>query len=215
MNVEDPRDVWQRRYANPVGAGPSYQADPWLNGWQSLLECARTTTLLDLGCGPGRDTAYLLDQGYRVLSFDYARSALQTLRHDLPESVPVQVDLRQGLPLAAHCLQVIIASLSLHYFPWEQTERIVADLRRCLKVDGILLARFNSINDVQFGARGQQGGTNHYYQVGEVMKRFFDEAGLRALFAAGWQIESLAEKTIYRYGRAKVVWEVVVQKVNQ
>jgi hypothetical protein len=45
--------------------------------------------------------------------------------------------------------------------------------------------------------------------VGDKTKRFFDRADLVTLFADGWHIASLEEKTIDRYERPKVIWELV------
>jgi len=39
--------------------------------------------ILDIGCGPGRDTKYFLDHGYQVTAFDGAEDWL-----NLPESTP-------------------------------------------------------------------------------------------------------------------------------
>ncbi len=88
-------------------------------------------------------------------------------------------------------------------------------MKRCLKQDGWLLARFNSTNDVHFGVVGFGKIEPNCYFVKGKSKRFFDYKALCKLFSRGWEIRSLEEMTITRYEKSKVVWEVVAQRQAQ
>ena len=44
-------------------------------------------------------------------------------------------------------------------------------------------------------------------------KRFFDRADLERLFARGWDVRGLAERTVHCYGEAKVLWELAARAV--
>ena len=44
-------------------------------------------------------------------------------------------------------------------------------------------------------------------------KRFFSQADVECLFASGWQVRTLVEEVIHRYGTPKVVWRVVADAV--
>jgi SAM-dependent methyltransferase len=122
------------------------------------------------------------------------------------------VDVKQPLPFVDESYPVIVASLCLHYFSWQQTLRILSEIKRCLEQDGWLLARFNSTHDVHFGAVGFREIEPDFYSVGGKSKRFFDRQTLRKLLSRGWEIRSLEEMTIARYEKPKVVWEVVAQR---
>ncbi len=51
----------------------------------------------------------------------------------------------------------------------------------------------------------------NYYLVDGLPRRFFGEEDLAALLS-GWTVLDMAERTTFRYGREKIVWEVAVAK---
>ncbi len=179
--------------------------DDWLERW---LAAAPKNEVLELGCGSGRDTKYLVSQGFSVTATDIREEALEACAR-VPAASCLQLDIRRPLPFADKSYPVIVASLCLHYFSWKQTISILGELKRCLKHDGRLLARFNSTNDVLFGAVGFREIEPDFYFVRGKSKRFFDYETLRKLFSSGWKVESIEEMTILRYEKPKVVWEVV------
>jgi len=184
--------------------------DLWLERQLALL--APGCEVLELGCGSGRDTEYLVRQGFSVTATDVSEEALKMCTRVVPAARCLRVDARQPLPFADESYPVITASLCLHYFSWQQTLSILNEVKRCLKQDGWLLARFNSTNDVHFGAVGFGEIEPNFYLVRGKSKRFFDRQTLRKLFSEGWEIRSLEEMTITRYEKPKVVWEVVAQR---
>jgi hypothetical protein len=108
---------------------------------------------------------------------------------------------------------VVVASLSLHYFPWPETEALVERIRQLLVPSGILLCRLNSTNDHHFGASGHPRIDDDYYLVDGAPKRFFDRAAVDRLFSPGWRMLSVEERTIDRYDLPKSAWEVVLEKI--
>lgn len=185
------------------------QNDPWLDRWLRLIrEKSAGGPLLELGCGGGRDTIDLISTGCKVIATDISAENLVECAKSVPEAKLVQMDNGKPFPFADHSLPVILASLSLHYFPWEATLQIASELRRCLQSGGLLLARFNSINDHHFGADSDAQIEPNFYQVGTRTKRFFDEASVRRVLH-GWDIQFLEENVIYRYQKPKYVWEAM------
>jgi len=107
---------------------------------------------------------------------------------------------------------VVVASLSLHYFPWPETVALAARIRDVLVEKGLLLCRLNSTNDHHFGASGHPRIEPDYYLVDGEPKRFFGRAAVAALFANGWQTLQAEERTVDRYEKPKVLWEVVLER---
>ena len=165
--------------------------------------------MLELGCGKGRDTAVLQAAGLRVVAIDRSAEALAEARRVVPGATFIESDLRGPLPIDPGDVGAIVASLSLHYFDWQTTTQIVARLRACLAPDRPLLCRVNSTRDVHHGATGHPAIEPGFFGVGDKTKRFFERAELQTLFADGWQIAALAEQTIDRYERPKIVWELL------
>lgn len=209
---EDPRLIWERRYVQIRAVGLRLIADPWLERWLPQLAKVRGAPVLELGCGIGQDTRYLMERGFRVIAGDYSRTALDVARELAAPVAFVQYDLRDGLPFPRETFPVIVAGLCLHYFDQAQTERIVAEICDRLRPGGLLLARVNSVRDVHHGAVGNEEIEPGCYLVHGALKHFFDAGDLRALFADGWRLHHLEERTIYRYDNPKVIWEVVVEK---
>jgi SAM-dependent methyltransferase len=164
--------------------------DPWLDKWiPTLNQKSENGSILELGCGWGWDTLELLNAGCSVIAADLSTENLSATKQTVPNVDILQLDHSHTLPFVDHSVDVIIASLSLHYFPWTVTMQIASELKRCLKADGILLARFNSINDINYGAGYGLEVEPNFYQVGTRTKSFFDEKSVRMLFQ-GWIFNS-------------------------
>jgi len=183
--------------------------DRWLDKWLPLLQQKSTNeSLLELGCGDGRDTSELLSAGCKVIATDISSSNLAACAQSASHANLVQMDNGKLFPFADRSVSVIIASLSLHYFTWEVTMQIASELKRCVLPGGLLLARFNSTEDYNYGASSPLEIEPNLRQVGTRTKRFFDESSVR-LFIQGWDIQFLEENVIYRYEKPKAVWEVM------
>jgi SAM-dependent methyltransferase len=184
--------------------------DSWLEKWLALIrEKSAGGPVLELGCGNGRDTVDLLSAVPNVIATDISSENLAECAKSAPAAKLLQMDIGKPLPFAGHSLPVIVASLSLHYFSWQATLQISAELKRCIRGGGLLLARFNSTNDLHYGASSTLEIEPNFYQVGTRTKRFFDESSVR-LFLQGWDIHFIEENLIQRYQKPKWVWEAMV-----
>jgi SAM-dependent methyltransferase len=188
--------------------------DPWLDGWLPLIaERAAGLPILELGCGGGRDSEALVAAGHRLVGIDSSSSASSNARQRVPLAEFYCQDLRAAFPV--ECSSVILASLSLHYFAWDETVGLVERIRQILRPSGLLLGRLNSTNDHHYGARGHPAIDENFHLVDGAPKRFFDRPGVdRRLFARGWQILSVEEKVIDRYDHPKSVWEAVLERTG-
>ena len=186
--------------------------DPWLDKWISLIQQQSAGGyVLELGCGWGWDTLELLNAGCNVIASDLSTRNLRATKQAVPHAETLQLDNGKPFPFADHSISVIVASLTLHYFTWTVTLQIASELKRILKADGILLARFNSTNDYHYGASPTETEIEpNFHQVGTSTKRFFDETAVRTMLQA-WDIQFLEENVIYRYEKPKSVWEVLAQ----
>jgi SAM-dependent methyltransferase len=185
--------------------------DPWLARWLKLIgERAGGLSVLELGCGGGRDTEVLAAAGHRVVAVDLSPDSVAKARTRVPQAEFHCQDIRAPFPVDA--AGVVVASLSLHYFPWPETEALVGRIRRVLSPAGVLLCRLNSTNDHHFGASGHPPIDENFYLVDGAPKRFFDRAAVARLFSSGWRMQSAEERTIDRYDLPKSAWEVVLEK---
>jgi SAM-dependent methyltransferase len=187
-------------------------ADPWLDPFLDAMHAAGDTAL-ELGCGIGEDAAELTARGFRVFAFDLARTPIRRAVANAPAARFFVADLQSPLPVRSGAVDVVVASLSIHYFPWQTTLALVGEVRRVVRPGGVFVFRVNATDDVNFGAGQGEELEPHYYHVppdgrnNRPYKRFFDDASIRALLTPGWRITHLAHRTISRYDTPKQVWE--------
>lgn len=199
-------------YTDRLGRNVSDSDDLWLERWKTILESCRAGSLLELGCGGGRDTRYLTGLGVKVVAADYSAEALDLCRRRAPRADLRPIDLREPLPFADGAFSVVVASLCLHFFQWSVTLAIMAEISRCLGPGGYLLLRVNSTRDLLPGAVGHTEVEPNLFEAGGRLKRFFDREAVLRLIGAGWQLHALEELEVGRYRAPKFLWEAVLEK---
>ncbi len=191
--------------------------DNWLDDYLDLLNQNKDSEILDLDCGIGADTLYLIEKGFNVLSCDFSTEALKNVEQNIPNSKTKYLDMLEKFPFNDSSYSIIIADLSLHYFDNETTIHIMKEIKRILKSNGILLARVASINDFNFGAGvGTQLERNFYFE-GDYTKRFFDEEDINNYFKIIGNVDFFETSMIRNeeeYLKPKVLYQVKVTKGN-
>lgn len=191
-------------------------SDPWLNRWLPLLlERASNRPILEIGCGSGEDTETLLAAGARVIAFDVSYDAVVRARHRAPAARILCQDVRQPFPHEEDALGAIVASLSLHYFPWIETINLVTRIQHTLRPNGLFICRLNSTQDHNYGASGHPQIDQDYYLVNGEPKRFFSSTAVDKLFERGWTVLSQEHMVTGKYAQPKALWEVVVERDAQ
>lgn len=202
-------DNWSKRRSSV----PTY--DLWLDEYKNILEDNKKNEILDLGCGIGADTLYLIERGYNVLSCDFSNEALKSIKKNIPNSKILYLDMMKRFPIKDNTYSLIIADLSLHYFDNETTIHIMSEIKRILKNNGILLSRVASVNDFNFGSGvGEQLERNYYFE-GDYTKRFFDSEDVNKYFGIIGSVE-MEETSMIRneeeYSKPKMLYKVKVKK---
>ncbi len=129
---------------------------PWLDRFAALLRPGMRA--MELGCGLGDDARWMADAGLRVLGLDRDLARVREAARRVPEAGFVVADLATGLPVRDTVVDVVVASLSLHYFDRRTTAAIVAEIARVLRDGGLLLARVNAAGDTRslYGAGAER-----------------------------------------------------------
>lgn len=202
-------DNWSRKRASI----PVY--DLWLDNYNDILQKNKDNEILDLGCGIGADTLYLIERGYKVLSCDFSKEALKSIKYNIPNSKTEYLNMLEKFPIQDNTYSLIVADLSLHYFDSETTIHIMNEIKRILKYNGILLARVASVNDFNFGAGVGEELENNFYFEGAYTKRFFDKDDIEKYFGIIGIAES-EEVSMTRnedeYLKVKKLYQVKVTK---
>jgi SAM-dependent methyltransferase len=171
--------------------------------------------VLEVGCGPGQDAAFLAGSGFRVVAFDRSLPALRRASEVAPAARLLRADASRPLPFRDGAFAAAIASLSLHYLPWTATLAAVAEIRRVLVPGAAFAFRVNATDDIHHGAgEGEEvepGLFRARPPAHADLKRFFDEPMARALVTPAFDLLSLRHVTIHRYEYPKQAWEGFVR----
>ena len=204
-------EYWQSYYRNSDDPYPIY--DHWLDS--ALPEILAAQTVVDLGCGNGVDSLFLAEQGASPIGCDISREALDALAARAPGVRTLCFDMTKGLPFADGAVDVLIADLSLHFFPWETTRAIADEILRALRPGGLLLCRVNALEDF----RQREGDVEvepHFYRTGGRDTRFFDEAALRMLLQR-FALEKIEHGVTEKYPKCgpKHFWMVAARRAER
>ena len=197
-------DYWHRIHKKYMDSKIVY--DNWLDNYQDVLaKCS--TPILDLGCGGGNNTLYLTERGFKVVACDYSKYALEKIDKCFTGVKTVLADISQPLPFKDQEFGLIIADLSLHYFDSETTKNIMKELKRILVPGGSVLARVNSVEDINHVA-GQGGKLEeNFYFVEGYNKRFFTKDDAKKFFSIIGNVEA-KDADMLRHSKPKRVVEI-------
>lgn len=145
--------------------------------------------LLDLGCGPGRDTLDFIAQGYNSVGIDLSAGMLTEARQRIPQGQFVQANML-NLPFAAETFGGVWACASLLHLPRPDAVPALVEMYRILKPGGSLFL------GVQRG-QGEACREKERAKEGDIL-RFFYTYYLPGEFwnlvaDSGFEVEALAE----------------------
>ncbi len=206
MSGEDAA-FWDELFAG-LAVAEAATAEHWIERVLAGAEAraALDGRVLELGCGLGYDTRWLVQAGGRVTALDGSAVALARLAAALPGLHYVHHRLPAPLPFPEVVFDAVVAGLSLHYFPWDNTVSIMNEVHRVLRPGGLLVFAVNASGDAEFGyGRGVEIEPGLFTFDGR-RKRFFSEADCRRLLATGWDLLALLPLEERRYGRLKRMW---------
>lgn len=185
--------------------------DDWLELFDREIQNCQTP-IIDLGCGCGNDTLYLIERGKKVIPCDYSKNAIHNIEKNFPEvEKAYRFDMSRGLPFEDNLTDIIISDLSLHYFTKEKTSKILQEIKRVLKPNGLLIFRVNSVKDVNHLTGQGTEIEHHLYKTNDGRyKRFFDEEDINRFFS-DWKSLYIHEEIMGRYGMDKVLWRCAMQ----
>ncbi len=185
--------------------------ESWLEKFIAEINKVESKTAIDLGCGIGQDTKWLLDKGFDVVSGDFSDRALNKLKEIIPNSKTMQIDIKEKLPFEDNSIGLINANLSIHYFSMENTIKIFNEIRRVLKPNGLFVGRVNSDkNEGYIQENTKEIEKNFYYEDGRY-RRLFNKEQFDTL-TKDWNVIVLNEDVTIRLGRKKALWEFILQK---
>ncbi|MCI4373465.1 MAG: class I SAM-dependent methyltransferase [Thermoplasmata archaeon] len=216
------KEFWDRTYREDpdfFGAGASSLARSSLG---RLTREANGGSLLELGCGTGRDLCYFAQHGFEVagceLSPVAAREAnlrLSALREEVPprSRVTVQDALELLEVLPAGRTDVVYSNLFFNLeIDADRLRRMFRNVARVLRPGGLHLFTVRSTSDPWYGKGTRLGSDRFDPGTGGPPLRFFDEPSLRQLTEPEFEVDSLREHSEGGPEFPVVIWSAVTQR---
>lgn len=95
------------------------------------------TTVLDLCCGSGQTTAFLVNYSQRVTGLDASPRSIDRAQAQVPQATFVE-GWAEAMPFEDNHFEVVHSSAALHEMEPEQRQQILAEIRRVLQPGGIV-----------------------------------------------------------------------------
>ncbi|WP_033353341.1 class I SAM-dependent DNA methyltransferase [Kitasatospora aureofaciens] len=124
-----------------------------------FADLVRTTgggPVADLGCGPGRITAYLRGLGVDAFGMDLSPAMIEVARRDHP-GLRFEVGSMTDLDLADASMAGLVAWYSLIHVPDDEIGSVFAHFRRVLRPGGPLLLAFHVGDESRLKTQGYGG----------------------------------------------------------
>ncbi len=93
------------------------------------------TQVLDLCCGSGQSTQFLVKYSQNVIGLDASPLSLRRAQKNVPEASYVEA-FAEKMPFADHLFDVVHTSAALHEMQPEQLQKIIHEVHRVLKPGG-------------------------------------------------------------------------------
>lgn len=207
------KKYWDEIYYNSLQEkDKDFFKEIWFLKYKKYICDVKNKNAIDLGCGLGQDSIWLLENGFNVISCDFSEKALNKFKETYPEANIMNLDITDNLPFKSNTIGLVNANLSLHYFDFKKTIEIFDNIYTLLEPGGYFIGRMNSDKNGYVNDDYIEIEKNFYYDpIKEQHKRLFNQEQFDIL-TKKYKVIILKEDETTRKGRKKYTWEFVLQK---
>ena len=158
-----------------------------------MLKGRAMKRMLDIGCGFGRNSLYLIKEGFDTYGFDNSEIAIKALRRRLKEKgLKMHLLLHDGnkrFPYDDGFFDATISISAIHHATYRNVKKIAKEINRVTRKGGLLLitaptynSKYGKTEAVKFKRIGyrtyvpldnNEKGVPHFYFNDEIAKRLF------------------------------------------
>ena len=180
--------------------------DLWIEDFKNYLGKG---VCLDLGCGIGQYSKWFMEHNYEVVSSDISNIALDKVKKF--NNNIVNIDMRDNLPFEDNKFDVVFANLSIHYFSDIDTKKLISEIQRILKYDGLFIGSVNGIQGLEKIKDTAQELEHHFYYNKDKYIRLFDVEDVRK-YLNDFNIIKIEERETIRFEHKKNYIVFIVKK---
>jgi ubiquinone/menaquinone biosynthesis C-methylase UbiE len=203
--------VWEREYRNPKlvtkNDGPNADTLRFLKFLKKDEKYkVEDRSILDLGCGTGRNANYLAEKGNSVIGIEIAKTALSIAQSRASE-IGVKVDYRLGdigqlYDLADESVDVVLDVTSSNSLDEAGRATYLKEVYRVMKVGGYFFVRAlckdgnKNVKNLLKDSPGKEYDTYIIKEIG-LTERVFLKEDFNKMYGQYFKILSLTKKTSY------------------
>ena len=218
------QEAWNNEYLNAKGVPTSTRMTPSsaVKRLVNYIDEHRPDlgkTVIDLGCGVGRNSMYFAGLGYTVTAVDFAASAISKLQETLktfPQATSItlkQLSLADPLPFADQSFDLAIDIVTTMTLLPSEMPQFEEEIRRIVKPKGLFLTYVLSSDD-GFLQSTNPGADSTSVEDSGITDHYFTESYLRSLYL-DWNILVLdkIEKQDDFYGQeyTRRIWWMLLE----
>ncbi|MGG0814201.1 class I SAM-dependent methyltransferase [Paenibacillus alvei] len=174
-------------------------------------------TLVELGCGNGRDSLFFAENDLQVIAIDQSHNAILNLRSSCTYSnIEFRVDdFIHSDVLKPNSFDYIYSRFTLHSITEEEEAVLLHNVYQSMKKDGQLFIEARSVKDEIFGL-GEEVGRNAYFYNEHYRRFIVMEELVQKLQAIGFTIHHMVEGNNYAIYKNEnpVVVRIIAQKTS-
>ena len=189
-NPIDNKAYWNCYYQNKLCTN---QPSPFAHYVSTLVEPGKT--LVDLGCGNGRDSVFFAEVGLTVVAIDLSDRAIQMLtKQNIPNIRFLCGDFISNSIHSPECYDYAYSRFTIHAINQQQENLLIQTIYRALKPGGKFFIEVRSIHDPLFG-KGKQLERNSFFYDNHYRRFIVLDDLVVSLQSYGFMVEYAKEQT--------------------
>ena len=141
--------------------------DWWIESTNKFLSYLKPgSKILDVGCGPGLKTKYLIDQGFELVGIDFSAEMIKLAKEYCPSGKFFVKDIKQALDL--DMFDGVYAQAVLLHIPKSEIIAVLKNFYNSLKTEGCM---YLAVKELREGQKEEQSVMENDYNY--EYERFF------------------------------------------
>lgn len=162
---------------------------PQVKKYAKIFKKKRYNKILDLGCGTGRHSIFLAQQGFNVYALDISKTGVEITKKkakSLNLDIKFKVHDMKNLPYSNNYFDAVICIFVLGHGLLNENKKTVDEIYKVLKPNGMIVTEFMSIKDKTYG-KGKEVEKNTFLGSMEddkhILHHYFTKEEIKKLFS--------------------------------
>ena len=203
---------WQQTYSAPnaFGTGPTKLAHIAFN----KIKNKQIKTILELGCGQGRDSIFFAEKKYNVTATDFSPDAVEfvknhALKNKMNNLHTMKLDISENFSFDQK-FDLIYSNLALQFFDKKLLRKIFKNVNQSLKDNSLFIFSTKKPGD-KYHNVGVKVGTGGF-KINDITRYFFTKKELSDIVVENFIIETFDEKNHTNLDSTISAWWYVISK---